>query len=477
MRKSPPKILIVDDEESLCNSLEAIFSSAGFPCRSAQTPSAALDIIARDCFDIGLLDINLPEMDGISLAKAIKKRAPSMGIILVSGYGTFDNAVKAIKIGVYDFIKKPFKTEEILLSVKRLAKLLNLERDLAVKTEELRKSEERYRTLVENIADGIALIYKGRIIFHTKAFSDMLGYDFPAITRFKLTDLGWEENALAEAFKAKTFKSSGQYRLRKKDGSSLWASVNASRITYKGKNTVIASFRDITAIVEAENMRRDMERMLRHDMRSQLVGIVGLVNRLLERTSLNPTQNEYCRLIRKCGMDLEEMIQNYLDAAKLEQASFTLRREHFNLLETVKHARDTLRELADKKNINIVIIFSHKVYSIDDHLVYFGDRLYLQNALNNLLKNAVEASPKDTTIKIKTKKKEESIEVSIHNWSAVPEEIHSTFFDKYVSAGKREGTGLGTYMARLVAEQHGGTISFNSSKNEGTTVVMELPVA
>ena len=62
----------------------------------------------------------------------------------------------------------------------------------------------------------------------------------------------------------------------------------------------------------------------------------------------------------------------------------------------------------------------------------------------------------------------------MHNWGMVPEQVRPCFFEKYATSGKKDGNGLGTYMAHMVVTSHGGSISFKSSKDEGTTVKMEL---
>ncbi|MFZ5994797.1 MAG: response regulator [Thermodesulfobacteriota bacterium] len=476
-----PHILIVDDDKRLCNLIEEALSRAGFGAESTQDPLGALEMLYNDRYEIALVDINMPVMDGISLAKGIKRERPDLGIILISGFGNFHNAVEAIKTGVYDFIQKPFKMGDLVLSVKRLAKLLELERKVTAKTEELKKSEERYRTLIENAADGIGLFQNGAIVFHNKALGKILGYGESSLYKWKLLDLIWpddHEKALQhidDVSNGTINQAPAKYRLKKQDGSSCWTSVNITLIEYQAKATLIASFRDITPSVEIENMQKDMERMLRHDMRSQLIGIMGFTARLIKHTPLTETQLEYCKHIHRYGVQLENMIETYLHVSKLEQGTFMFNKEEFNFLDAVRHSRDTLRELADKKNVNITIIFNHKIYSLEDKLPFYGDKVYLQNALNNLLKNAIEASPSNMSVKIKVRTKEGYVKVSISNWGTVPEEVRSRFFEKYASFGKKVGIGLGTYMARLVVQGHGGDITLLSSEEDGTSVTWELP--
>jgi len=474
-------ILIVDDEEVVCEFLSQALSRAGFSITAVCRPVEALEIAARQHYDLAILDIKMSQMDGISLARKLRSVSPSSDIILITGYGSFENALEAIKLGVSDFIEKPFNVGELLVSVKRLIERKRLEREVREKTEMLRQSEEQYRILVDNIADGVALFSDGKIVFHNKIFSRLLGLESMTLHRRALADLLHPEDrtrAIQDFAKLIKNMDSGpvKYRFRKNDGTYCWVSVNSSVIRFRGKQSIISTFRDITPFVEMETARKDMEKMLRHDMRSRLVSIVGLADRLLDKTELSEEQQKCCCHIQQCGKQLERMVNTYIDVVRLETGSYNPLQERFNFMEIVAQVRRTLRNIADKKNVDIVIIFNKKFYALGQELPFIGDKIYLQSALDNLVKNAIEASPENQSVKINVKHDNERVRVYIHNWGMVPEQMRSCFFEKYATAGKRDGTGLGTYMARLVVTSHEGSISFKSSQDEGTTVRIELPI-
>ncbi|MCD4754766.1 MAG: response regulator [Deltaproteobacteria bacterium] len=474
-------ILIVDDEKSVCEVLAEALSGTGFSTTAICSPVEALEIATRQYYDLALLDIKMPQMDGITLARELRTISPSMGIILITGYGSFENAMEAIKLGVSDFIEKPFNIGELLVSVNRLAERQRLEREVREKTELLRQSEEQYRILVDNVADGVALFSEGKIIFHNKIFSRLLGLESMTLYRRAMVDLLHPDDrtkVIQDFAKLMKNKLTGpvKYRFRKNDGTYCWVSVNSSVINYRNKPSVISTFRDITPFVEMEISRKDMEKMLRHDMHSRLVAIVGLANRLLDKTELSEGQQKCCRHIQQCGKQLEKMVKTYLNIVRLEQGSYKPLRERFNFMEIVAQVRRILRSIADQKNVDIVITFNKTLYALEHRLPFIGDKIYLQSALDNLIKNAIEASPENRSVKIKVKHDNKRVWVSMHNWGIVPEQIRACFFKKYATAGKKKGTGLGTYMAHLVVTSHGGSISFKSSQDEGTTVKIELPI-
>ncbi len=120
-----PMILIVDDEQNILNLLERVLTKAGYPVQKAASGRAALDIIERHPVDIVLTDIRMPDMDGIALLKAIKAQNAPVKVHLMTAFATLDTAIEALKMGAQDYIKKPFKIEDVLQSIEKTELILN----------------------------------------------------------------------------------------------------------------------------------------------------------------------------------------------------------------------------------------------------------------------------------------------------------------------------------------------------------------
>ncbi|MFQ5865162.1 MAG: sigma-54-dependent transcriptional regulator [bacterium] len=112
-------ILIVDDEASVRESLEKALSKAGFITKTASSGNEAFALLSKQPVDIVLTDLKMPNGDGIDLLKKIKKKRVEVEVILLTGYGTIESAVEAMKEGAYDFITKPSKKAVILSTVER----------------------------------------------------------------------------------------------------------------------------------------------------------------------------------------------------------------------------------------------------------------------------------------------------------------------------------------------------------------------
>lgn len=122
-------ILIVDDEESICQSLSGILSDEGFKVLTCGSAEDAIKIIVEDLPDLVLLDIWLPGMDGIEALKVIKAENPQIPVIMMSGHGTIETAVKATKLGAFDFIEKPLSLDKVVLLVNHALEFVRLEEE------------------------------------------------------------------------------------------------------------------------------------------------------------------------------------------------------------------------------------------------------------------------------------------------------------------------------------------------------------
>ena len=111
-------ILIIDDEENILSSLEGILTDEGFSVLKARDGSEALKIIKSKSPDLVLLDIWIPGLDGIQTLKTIKMLRSDLNVIMMSGHGTIETAVKATKLGAYDFIEKPLSLDNVISTVR-----------------------------------------------------------------------------------------------------------------------------------------------------------------------------------------------------------------------------------------------------------------------------------------------------------------------------------------------------------------------
>jgi len=113
------KILLVDDEASILSVLSVLLKAEGYEVVPVDNGEKALELIKSTPFDLMISDIRMRPMDGISLLKAAREQRPAMSALMVTGYGTIETAVESLKYGAFDYITKPFKVDELLITVQR----------------------------------------------------------------------------------------------------------------------------------------------------------------------------------------------------------------------------------------------------------------------------------------------------------------------------------------------------------------------
>lgn len=124
-----PSILIVDDEPSIVQSLTGLLSDEGFNTLSAFNGYEALKVIETESPDLVLLDIWMPGIDGIDTLKEIKKDHPFLQVIIITGHGTIETAVQAIKLGAYDLIEKPLSIDKVIVAINNALNYRRLEEE------------------------------------------------------------------------------------------------------------------------------------------------------------------------------------------------------------------------------------------------------------------------------------------------------------------------------------------------------------
>jgi two-component system, NtrC family, nitrogen regulation response regulator NtrX len=140
-------VLIVDDEESILQSLQGILSDEGFEVFTAASGLSALEKIDEMLPDIVLLDIWMPEVDGIETLVKIKAAHPGLPVVMMSGHGTIETAVRATRLGAYDFIEKPLSLEKVLLSINNAVEYSRLEEEISLLR---KKTQHKYRITGDN---------------------------------------------------------------------------------------------------------------------------------------------------------------------------------------------------------------------------------------------------------------------------------------------------------------------------------------
>jgi len=147
MKKDRFSVLVVDDEDSMRNRCVQLLQRNGYDVHGANDGEQALFLMKRSGFSLVIADIRMPGLSGIELLERIKESSPDTEVVMITGYGTVDNAVEAMKLGAYDYITKPFDTERLLLVAEHIRTTFSLRSEIGVLKDQL-KEFSQYRDFV-----------------------------------------------------------------------------------------------------------------------------------------------------------------------------------------------------------------------------------------------------------------------------------------------------------------------------------------
>lgn len=226
---------------------------------------------------------------------------------------------------------------------------------------------------------------------------------------------------------------------------------------------------------KAAQLREDVDNIMRHDLKGPLTVIIGYPDLIMRRGSLSEEQINDLTSIQEAGYTMLSMVNMSLDLLKMEQGQYKLDARPVNLVRIFEKIIKDLGTLIREQRQEITLLLGDRPAGDEDAFMVMGEELLAFSLFSNLVRNAIEASPVRGEITIRLEKDDEIGRVLLCNRGVVPKEIRERFFEKYVTAGKKWGTGLGTYTARLMAETLQGRIRLDVSDPGGTTIAVELP--
>jgi PAS domain S-box-containing protein len=346
--------------------------------------------------------------------------------------------------------------------------------------EALRESEERYRAFFES-AESIKLILEpadGAIMEANRAAVDFYGYNREQLLRMAMPHLNAEprEDFLAKMARAATREKTVfhlQHRLANGDIRDVECYV--SPVRHGGRLLVMCSLQDVTELRRLERVREDVERIIRHDLKSPLNGLINIPLLLLEGKNLNAEQRELLAVVATAGRKMLNQINCSLEMYKIESASYLFQPTP---CAPVKILRDNaaLLTLSMGLDPDRIRLWTHGLGGTGEVASFQSDPVLLDLIMMNLLRNALEASGPQEPVLVDVSTDDGMLVISIANSQSVPQEMRQCFFEKYATAGKVGGTGLGTYSAAIMTHAIGGVITMETSEAHGTKVTVRLPL-
>ena len=178
-RSQPSRILLVDDEPLLLDSCKALLEMSGFAVTTANNGQATLDILKQhpEAFDLLLLDLNMPDMDGLDVMRTLKRGTLDISIVVLSGETEFDSVSQAFQLGAYDYVRKPYAIDALVNTIVNALQRREVEHRVFQLRKKLERSERLHRFMIESSPDIIFIVDKdGRFRFANERVENLLGF-------------------------------------------------------------------------------------------------------------------------------------------------------------------------------------------------------------------------------------------------------------------------------------------------------------
>ncbi|MFW5718111.1 MAG: two-component system sensor histidine kinase NtrB [Spirochaetota bacterium] len=411
--------------------------------------------------------------------------------------------LRSISTGRYEPVDVDADAPEDVQEFARTVNSLAEQREELVRTynEDLKRSEARLRGIIESTPVGICITDEnGHYEYVNPTYCRLYGYEadelignhftlvVPRAHRDRLMHLHSE-------FMGRRYELRGEWEVIRRDGSPFAIIADAAyiidvdgrpkKVTFvldiserkraeaRLHETVQRLNEEIRQREELEKVKSQVERMIRHDLRNPLTGIIAAAE-ILMVDELTDEQRELCTVIRESGRKVDSMLSSSMDLMRMEEGNYALQPQPVNLVSILSEVRRELEPLAGNSGVEVEYSVDGSPLSWSERLVLEGEKLYLSQAIANLVRNAIEASEDGDTVHVRVATGEEYV-IEIHNKAPVPEEMRDVFFERYATSGKSSGTGLGTYVAALITRVHHGWIGFTTSESDGTRVTVRLP--
>jgi two-component system, sensor histidine kinase and response regulator len=376
--------------------------------------------------------------------------------------------------------------------------------------EALRRSEEKFRGIVEAANEGIWVLNEdARIDFVNTRMAEMLGYDPPEIVGRPKWEFLFEEDRekVAELFERRRqhgFRDQADIRFRRRDGGIFWTLMAAAPILDEAE-TFVGSLELFTDITERKHSEEQIHRLnevleaardaaeaatrakgdflanMSHEIRTPMNGVVGMTGLLLD-TQLNDLQRGFAETIRNSGEALLTVINDILDFSKIEAGKLRLEMTDFDLRTLLEEVTDLLAPRAQEKGLAICCRVDQ---AVPPRLK--GDPVRIRQVLTNMAGNAVKFTDRgDVSLDARVLSRDEAgitLRVLVRDTGiGIPKEQQADVFESFtqIEGGKSRrygGTGLGLTICRSLIGMMGGKLDLESAPGEGSTFWFDLTLA
>lgn len=488
MDNNYPKILIVEDEKGLRVGTQRLLTRKNYQVDTAENGTEGIEKGLSIDYDIVLIDLKMPDIDGLEVLKEIKTSKPSTVCFIVTAYASYETAIEATQLGAFNYVLKPFTPEDLLHQVEKGL----TQRRLLLEAQELRHERERnllaiaheksrLNTIIESISSGVLLINReGKVVYFNRACLQKLQFEKLEIEDYIIDKLPENISKLVnKIFSDHSTDKSYTTEVEILPEGELVIEATCSPVphpdgTFAG---VVVVLKNITGLKKIEQLKSQFVSMVAHELKTPMAAVLGYLDILIDDT-LHVSEEKKIEYLTRSDIRLKgslELVNDLLDISRMEMAINHREIGDINVKEIVDQSIDLQDLEIGKRSIKVNI-------SIEADLPKLKmDIEEAKKIINNLISNAVKYNRENGTLTVNgyTKNNYVIIEIQDTGIGLKEVEVKKLFHQFYRAKNKYtraiSGTGLGLSIVKRLVESNHGKIDVESEYEKGTKFKILFP--
>lgn len=430
-------------------------------------------------------------MHGLDVLQAIVKAKLDVTVIMITGHGTIEDAVTAIKLGAYDFITKPFMPEHLRQMIGRVIerRRLEQERDLLRAERErglgvIITEKSRLKTVINSMNEGVLITERDkRIVMCNPAFARLMHIPHHHLVGFTLKETS--ELFPFDQMADELLQNVGDLDVITKvieteEDRPIYVRASINRIPGEPGETLglVIVLQDITYFKELEQKKSEFVSMVTHELRAPLGTVDTQLNVVLTGLAGGVTEKQkdlLGRIKSRIGGVLE-LINNLLDLSKIEARQFVQQKKAMDINPIVQEVINMMEAQAQEKGVTITVQLAADLPQV------MMDPLSMSEVITNLLSNAIRYTPTRGHIEVQTGIEANYVQLSVTDTGiGIEAEYLDKIFDRFFRVKNEKtrkivGTGLGLSIVKAIVDDHLGFVRVQSQPGKGSVFTVLLPM-
>ncbi len=484
------KILVVDDEKGLRTGTKRLLESEGYLVECSENGTDAIKAGTSEVFDLAIIDLKMPDVDGINVMKEILKVHPDTVCLIATAYASYETAIESTKYGAFSYIPKPFDPDELLHQLNQAYKRreLLLEKEKWIKEREERLLEvafekTRLNTIINSISDGLLVVNKnGEAVLFNPSAMKLLNLESLAVEEKVIDKLHPAIAELINKFlRGKSCeKKSYSTQIESEPEGELFVEATSSPVPHPDGTLagVVVVLKDITELKKIELLKSQFVSMVSHELKAPIAAVYGYL-KLFSDTTIKLSENQKQNYINRSQVRLDgllKMVNDLLDISRMEMKTVNREIKEIDLCEIINSISELYQIEIKQKRLTLNINYQNRTRSL------LADKEEISRLITNLLTNAIKYNRTGGVIDIAVSSAGAYviIEVKDSGIGMKPEEkskLFTEFFRAKNECTKNiSGTGLGLSIVKRIVDSYSGKIEVQSEYGSGTAIKVFLPV-